>query len=686
MELTAMRRIIAVLTLAALCVATGSAQKAASPEAQLGAIIKQAEVELDYAEAIPKYKKFIEENGKDAGLAAKALYHLGLAYEKVGSPEARPTFELVAKQFSTRTEAKAALARLGGAARGMNVSKIWSGDSRYSVISVSPDGRYFVGMDGSQPGLVLHDISSNTDRRLTTDIGASTINPFAVFTPDGKRIVYAAGFPEDGPAELRIVNLDGTGRRTIVKTTEYLMEPTAITPDGKTVAVTLGRRDNTWHVGLVSLDNGTITILRDNGWKDTYVGNFSQDGRWLTYFVQVSRNTVEGAVHTVATDATDEHVLIPANAVNRAPFFTPDGSRVVFRNGTLPNDLWSIPVAEGKPSGAPELAKSGAGPVMGFARDGSLYYSDSTYRQGVYVAEVDPATWKLKNAPKDISNLRPSGMSNPAWSPDGKVLAYAWRPPVTRSPGDVKIVLHSFDGAPDRELSTREDRSTLLGWSPDGKSLVITSDDKGMRFFDTETQREQLILKKDSGESELEEAFPFPKDGRAVFITTVDGRPKGTPVSSAIAGTLHLTRHDLQTGEERELYRGETRQRFPWPPALSPDGRSVVFGFLRPDAKTQSVFLTSVSGGESRELSTTEGVNGLAWTQDSKAVLFSKSGEIWVHPIDGSAAYSTGIRFSGLSTPSVHPEGTRIAFIASASNKHVWTIKNLFPETSAAKR
>ena len=348
-------------------------------------------------------------------------------------------------------------------------------------------------------------------------------------------------------------------------------------------------------------------------------------------------------------------------------------------------DLWSVRVADGQPQGAPEPARSNIGMVMGFARDGSLYYTNTTNRQGVYVAEVDPATWKMKNAPKEISNLRPSGVSNPAWSPDGKVLAFSWRTPVTQAPNDVKIVLHRFDGAPDRELSTHANQSSLLGWSPDGKSLVITSADKGMRFFDTETQREQLILEKASAESETESVFPFPKDGRAVFTTTVDGRPKGTPISPAIAGTLHLTRHDLQTGEERELFRGETRQRFPWPPALSPDGRTLVFGFLRPDTKTQSVLLMPVSGGEPREFSTTESVNGLAWTQDSKAVLFSKSGELWVHPIDGSAAYSTGIRFSGLIAPSVHPDGTRIAFIASASNREVWMIKNLFPETSAAK-
>ena len=66
-----MRRILAALTLAALCVATGSAQKPATPAAQLGAIIKQAEADLDFEGAIPRYTRFIAENGKNAELTAK---------------------------------------------------------------------------------------------------------------------------------------------------------------------------------------------------------------------------------------------------------------------------------------------------------------------------------------------------------------------------------------------------------------------------------------------------------------------------------------------------------------------------------------------------------------------------------------------------------------------------------------
>jgi Flp pilus assembly protein TadD len=105
MELTAMRRILAVLTSPRLCGTTGSAQKPGSPDAQLGAIIRQAEVELDFEGAIPRYTKFIAENPANAQLTAKALFHRGVAYENTGRhAEARTAFERVAKQFSAQKE------------------------------------------------------------------------------------------------------------------------------------------------------------------------------------------------------------------------------------------------------------------------------------------------------------------------------------------------------------------------------------------------------------------------------------------------------------------------------------------------------------------------------------------------------------------------------------------------------
>jgi Tol biopolymer transport system component len=360
---------------------------------------------------------------------------------------------------------------------------------------------------------------------------------------------------------------------------------------------------------------------------------------------------------------------------------------VVFRNSLLPNELWSIPVADGKPMGAPEPAKSGTGSVMGFARDGSFYYSDSNRNQDIYVAEVDPVTWKMKNAPQEISNgVWNSGIHDPVWSPDGKLLAFVWnKPGSSGSAPEAKIVLHSFDGAPDRELPTHTTYLNLHGWSPDGKSLVIVDRDKGMRLFDTETQHEQVIL----GPTPQVYLEGSVSDGKAVFYPTFDNTgPLGQPpVQTPATDTVRLMRHDLQTGEEREMLHAEAQRRGPYGPVsvvLSPDGRNLELGFFRPDGQPKHLLLP-VSGGELREL--LPHADYLSWTQDNKALLFIRSDEIWIQPIDGGAPHGTGIRFDKyrIIDLSVHPDDGRIAVIRSTVNKQVWAIKNLFNETSAAK-
>ena len=59
--------------------------------------------------------------------------------------------------------------------------------------------------------LVLHDLSSGTDRTLALGGDGRIHDPF--ITPDGKRVLYTWCIKDD-VSELRIVNLDGTGMRT----------------------------------------------------------------------------------------------------------------------------------------------------------------------------------------------------------------------------------------------------------------------------------------------------------------------------------------------------------------------------------------------------------------------------------------------------------------------------------------
>ena len=501
-----MRRILAALTLAALCAATGFAQRGATPDAQLGAIIIQAEVELDVEGAIPRYIKFIAENGTNAQLAAKAHYHLGVAYEKVGRPaEARTAFERVVTQFGTQKEAAFALARLeSGVARETNV-RISDNGNVGRFFRPSPDGRRMVGVDddGRNRYLVLHDLSTNADQRLTREGWAHTPQ----FTPDGRRVVFqwapsGPPFQPDLVHEIRMVNVDGTGERTLVRSTLYeLLQVQGISADGKTAAVGFNRTNGTWQVGLVSLETGEPTILKNNEWRDTYVGNFSPDGRWLVYWRQgEERRFGNGGIYALATDGSREHPLISARAVDEAPFFTPDGSRVVFFGGEH-DELWSIRVVDGRAQGAQErVHRGGFTQLLGFSRDGSLYFTDDRSHAGVFVADVNPANWRSLGAPTEVSTAhRDRNFGAAAWSPDGQVLAYQlWACCGPANP----IVLHRFDGTPERELSFTEPVA-LHGWSRDGRLLISPScptatcsppSGADLKFYDVETGREQLFV------------------------------------------------------------------------------------------------------------------------------------------------------------------------------------------------
>jgi outer membrane protein assembly factor BamD (BamD/ComL family) len=105
------RTLIACLILSGILTLTAIAQKSTTAksnaaEALLGAAIHQEEAEGNLEAAIASYKKFLSQYGNNRPLAAKAQYHLGLAYEKLGSAEAEKAYERVVKEFGDQKEAE----------------------------------------------------------------------------------------------------------------------------------------------------------------------------------------------------------------------------------------------------------------------------------------------------------------------------------------------------------------------------------------------------------------------------------------------------------------------------------------------------------------------------------------------------------------------------------------------------
>jgi Tol biopolymer transport system component len=103
--------------------------------------------------------------------------------------------------------------------------------------------------------------------------------------------------------------------------------------------------------------------------------------------------------------------------------------------------------------------------------------------------------------------------------------------------------------------------------------------------------------------------------------------------------------------------------RHPSNPMWTPDGRSVVFVWDR--AGVSKVFVAAAAGGapprELREAGPS--LNGASWSADGKALLVPKSGDLWLVPIDGSAARAVWTTPEPESNIVASPDGTRVAFV-----------------------
>jgi len=145
----------------------------------------------------------------------------------------------------------------------------------YTHPRVSPDGlRIALDVRDQDADIWIWDTPKQTLSRFTFESGP---DENAVWTPDGKRIVYSS--TRAGLVSLFWQAADGTGVAERLLTTQHYQVPWAFTPDGQSLVI----RDSDLDLALVALgDKRTVTPLVPRPANRTNA-DLSADGQWIAY-------------------------------------------------------------------------------------------------------------------------------------------------------------------------------------------------------------------------------------------------------------------------------------------------------------------------------------------------------------------------------------------------------------------
>ncbi len=568
----------------------------------------------------------------------------------------------------------------------------------------SPDGRYLSFVDENTGDLMIRDLQTGRDRRLTSegtlgtdDAPVSEEARDSVWSPDSRQIAYTWSLSARS-LELRLIGLEGGPYRVLshFENGEYL-RCADWSPDGRQILASFEREPGRTQMVLISAaDGATRTLAEMKRGISPETMRFSPDGHYVAYDFLPDEKAPERDIVALSLDGGQPFPLVQHPADDFLFGWSADGRWLVFasdRTGAI--GLWVVGVSGGKTQGNPRLVKAGVGRVlpMGLTREEALYYGVSTATEDLYVADLDPKSWKVIGAPRKVVEHYEGGNYAPSYSPDGKYLGYVSKrgsSPYPTNVGNTLCVL-SLETGQEREYYREIWRLGLrsiygLFWSSDARFITfggMGGSMTGVYRIDLKTNGIVRI-----GQSEMSE---LPSGG----ISSRDGRYSFRALGERKSNLSRIVVQDRNRGEQREIYRFPRLERR-IPMALSPDGRWLSFMNYGWGAE-RALRIIPVSGGEARVIwnfgemkaGTPGGYH--TWTPDGRYILISapdladlKHWVLWRVPVEGGKPERAGLeRDWGIYSLTVRLGGRQLAFDGRGGPSglsEVWVMEHFLPE------
>lgn len=680
-----------------------------------GAVIEQTAGELfekalyveeaqgDLQKAIGLYQDIVKRFPESLEVAAKALLHIGLCHEKLGSQDAQTAYQrLIAEYPGQKEEVALAKERLAGLARTAEpvmrkptFRKIrtpfripqWSGGC------LSPDGKTLA--FGSQdfiwtvpvPGKVDPDLSGEPNKLPGTE---GTLGQGLTWSHDGRWIAFSRAFRRVGGGYIRfnpeeayinvIPSSGGEPKRIAipqwVATQGATFRELCVSPDGKNVAF-----DSKGQLYTASVETGEIKQLTKDGGM---VPSYSPDGTKIAYLGPIIMQKDPPLPRNelwVIPAAGGDPVKVSGDKAEliRSSLWSPDGKMIAYlwhQPSTKPTSgMVIVPLSdEGKPGGAPvriKLPLFSRERLTGWTPDNKIgLLFEIPFHDYVYTV---PASGGKASQVSPLEGLA----DHPQWSPDGKQIYFRWEDgrlgSVPRDGGELSV--HpSLKGA----LSSGFFMPYPAGGnsvSPDGRSVVFSAGTAG-------AEAQVFTVPVDGGEPKqitTGEGHRFPcwsPDGKWIACM-------GSEVAADKKEITTIFKIAAEGGEARKITTDFVEVAWAdidW----SPDGKSIAFFSKEEDAEVGTLNVIPLAGGGSRVVCRVPEVSGhsdLSWSPDGKNIAFISQDKIWVVPAEGGepSEVKTDVEAEALELD-WSPDGSKIAFSGrSGWDKEFWFMEDFLP-------
>ena len=704
------RKILSILFLAAVCLlfVFGNLLSQESAAEIFEKAFYYEDVQGDLQKAIELYEQILKQFQENREIAAKAQLHIGLCYEKLGLqeapkayqkvlddfPEQKETVKIAQEKLSVLQKAQSVIAKVE---KEFNIRKVWAGPGTDTLGAPSPDGKYLSFVDWTTGDLAIRDLSTGKNRRITDKGSWVESSEFALFSKwshDGRKIVYN-WCDEEGLFDLRIVGIENPKPRILYSEREMgYVQPFEWSPDGNSILAVVAQGQKSMQLGLISVADGSFHILKDVSGREWFgyppLITFSPDGKYVAYDYPQDENSQKRDIFVMSVDDKLETPLISHPMNETLLGWAPDGKWIFFvSNRTGARDAWIAGVDKGELKQSPEMIKKDIGFIhpLGFTQNGNFYYGVDNQMTDIYSIQIDSVTGKILSPPKKATLHYEGSNREPAYSTDGKYLAYV----STRGFGPLRrriLCILDVQTGKERELKPELDRYGYPRWSPDGRFISVEAEYKGNEYsiclIDTQTGAVDPVVQVDP--EVVIYSHRWSRDGKTIFYTGSEPEAK---VQNALRKS-HIYVHDIKSGQDKIL---------PGSPAdakdidISPDGKWLVL-LNRDDNKVLRVMPTS--GGEPRTLYSFKQqlshILSPTWIAGGKYILFyliktvaepSPTFELVRIPAEGGELQKLGLEMMEFRHFSAHPDGQHIVFHSRGSAirwPEVWVMENFLPK------